>query len=467
MVTFETPVTGASGLLRMRMWIDGGAGGTGTFEPDQDAWAAYDFPLDTGGKPVVELTASPDVADDKKPGSSNRATIRVRRTPWNAQSLALNVKISLRVGNLIKPGTMQDLAATYGTGANADYYLISGTGVWTPGTGTIMTTGTIQIPAGQPEGTVVVVPLLDNFTEQNFIDCNLEESSDPVGGYAPGASQRARVLIYDGPLWTAFELLTGTSLPTAAPPAITAVNAGVVGSGSWTVQPQAVGRMAWHNVYGVLEEHGALWQPSGTAAMDYGTSFKPNGISFRATASAKAGVVGSLGSSAYGILSDNTGGGVLPNPNGYGNPSVALGIDPAGLTIVGFSTSGTRKKPTRWIKGTSFAQSTGTDLSTGLSSSSVADGEALSINDSGVIVGWCSGFQGNTGVKRPFRTTAGGQIDDSSWLSTPDQNSPEGQVTSTAVPWQAFYKWNRSEIVGDFAAGVRNDFQDCPVRLRG
>jgi len=37
----------------------------------------------------------------------------------------------------------------------------------------------------------------------------------------------------------------------------------------------------------------------------------------------------------------------------------------------------------------------------------------------------------------------------------------------TSVLFEAFYKWNKIEIVGDFAAPVRNDFKDHTVRLGG
>jgi len=422
-----------SAVLRFKMWVDGGPLGQGTLQEDTDAWASLDYPLQTPtGKPVVELTASPDVADDKNTSVAKRVLIRVRRNFVPSPPQALDVKLTLNSLSMTSsgylkpqtPGPGPDLAGTYGTSGSADYYVVGGTGSWTPPTASAP--ATIQISASALEATVQVITRADNLTEQNIIVCELVNNA---GLYAPGVSSREDILIFDGPLWTVQEL-TGSGVYSSS---ATAVNGGVPGaSGGWTVQPQVVGLAVWSDP--LSPPHGVLWAPPDmTTINDMGITYIPHGISHRGAVQTVSKIVGAMGNSAF--IADASfagafGGNVLPHFPGSSGPSVAYGIDRDGATEVGYSTVGGLKKPMKW-SGLAIP----VNLAAGLNASSVADGEAFAIDSRGVIVGQTSGFSGDTAIKRPFATGTGGAAihDTTGRLPTPTDGTGEGAAKALMV----------------------------------
>lgn len=427
-VTFTIPnLSNVSGLCRLAVWVDAGSGGSGTLEPDQDGWATFEYPLQTAANlPVVELTASPDVGDDKNTAAAKRATLRVTRSSYTSSSPSLNVNLSLPVGVYLKPGTSSDLAATYGTSGTADYYLTGSS--WTYDS--VSKTATITIPAGQGEATAQVVTRADQVTEQNVIVCRLA----PGANYTPGASTSANILIFDGPYWTVQEMAgpAGVNLYSSAG---LAVNSGVYNaSGTWTTPPQIIGAATWANIYGQAEIHGALWATSLSSqtppATDFGLTFRPYGISFRPSTAAadRAKVVGSWGSSAYQILDNNTGGTALPHFASSTGPSLAWAISPDGTRTVGYSTSSGKTRPALWT-------GTGTpiDLSSGLEDPmNQRIGEAKAVNNSGVVVGYSSGFLGGASILRPFSNDGlGSPLSDDDYLTAPN-NWPQADGSGVA-----------------------------------
>lgn len=62
-------------------------------DPDKDGWATYNYPLGT----TVELTASPDLGDDKNMAGAKRAKIRVTRTGPTNSSLVVNLTLHSKV----------------------------------------------------------------------------------------------------------------------------------------------------------------------------------------------------------------------------------------------------------------------------------------------------------------------------------------------------------------------------------
>ncbi|MBX3731359.1 MAG: hypothetical protein KF791_02055 [Verrucomicrobiae bacterium] len=435
LVTFNLPgvPNNWSGVLRFTMWVDGGTGGQGTFEPHADSWATLNFPLATPqGKPVVELTASPDVSDDKNTSAAKRAVIKVRRSVTTSSSLTVKLTLNsleMNQSGFTKPGSNppQDLAGTYGTSGTADYYVINGTGTWKAPTST--SPAEITIASNQAEGTVQVVTRADNLTEQNLIVCELVNNG---GAYAPGISSRVPILIFDGPEWNIVEL-SGLDYETTALGAALAVNAGVISGSAWSVPPQAVGRVTWTGA-----EHGVLWLPSTLPATDFGLTFRPSGISFRSGLSTKSKVVGSLGTSAYLINDDNTGGTTLPHFPLGGAPSRAWAISPDGARAVGSSTSPNGKtRAAMWV-GTTAA----VDISSGLEDPmNLRIGEGRAVNNAGVIVGWTSGFpSGGPSVQRPFRNTGNGAVlSDTDYLAVPEGGSGEGGANAVTTSESAHH----------------------------
>ncbi|HAB18724.1 MAG TPA: hypothetical protein DCE44_20075, partial [Verrucomicrobiales bacterium] len=408
LVTFQVPgLGGASGVCQLSAWLDGAGGVAGAFEPEYDCWANYDFPLaNASGKPVVEMSATPDVGDDKNTTPSKRAVIIVKRNLW-AGSMELPVKVAFRSGVFFRPpSSSQDLAATYGTTGSADYYINALVGSWTPPNASGI--GTIRIPSNQEEARVQIVTRADNLTEQNIIVCQLEPDAS---AYALGVSTAVKILIYDGPLWTIQEL-TGSDVITTTTGAGAAVNSGIVSAGTWTVTPQVAGTSRWSSLL-----HGALWSAPGfTPVNDFGLTFRPYGISFRLSVGQHAKVVGAFGDSAYITLDDSSGATALPHIPGTTGPSLAWGISPNGTWTVGYSST---------VAGTGLpAKWTGVGTPVDLSSTfayPTRTGEAKAVNDAGVIVGSSSGFTaGAATVQRPFRNAGGGlalsQLD---WLAVP------------------------------------------------
>ncbi|HAB18157.1 MAG TPA: hypothetical protein DCE44_17125 [Verrucomicrobiales bacterium] len=268
-----------------------------------------------------------------------------------------------------------------------------------------------------------MITIADTLTEQNIIVCRL--GSSPTAN-APGVSTSANILIYDGPLWSVLEIAGSGSFITYDSAGL-AVNAGVIGtSGAWATPPQAVGWSIWKtNSSSPALTHGALWTSASIApATDFGLVFRPYGISFRASTQAvdRAKVVGSLGTAAYRMLDNASGGIQLPHFDGTTGPSLAWGISPNAARSVGYSSTAVSlwTRPALWV-----GTSTPVDLSVNFSAQDIANvriGEAKAVNDAGVIVGYCSLFLGNgDSIQRPFSNTGNGALlTTTDWLQVPD-----------------------------------------------
>jgi len=269
--------------------------------------------------------------------------------------------------------------------------------------------------------------------------------------YALGASTRADIYIYDGPLWTVY-LLEGTNGVATYQSSGVAVNAGVVTpGGGWTVPPQAVGLATWANLYGQAQQHGAVWTPQSTApATDLGLSFQPYAISFRPTtlAADRARIVGAWGNSAYQVLDNNSGGVTLPHFPGSSGPSLAWAISPNAARTVGYSTYSLtgKRHPALW---------TGTGSPTDLSSTienplgTVIIGEAKAINNAGVIVGYCTGLNGSSPLQRPFCNAGNGaNLSDGDWLAVPTQGEGAGTANAASSASAKHYAigWYRRNV---------------------
>lgn len=408
--------------VRLEAWMEP-AGGSGTFHRDRVAWATCDVPIGV----VVSVTALPDVGDDKNTLSSKRAKFRFTRTGSTQQALSVGFLLapSYTAPNP-QPGP-EELIATYGTSGTADYYLqgVGNATLW-PTSGV---PSQVTFPAGATEAVVDVVTRGDNLTEQDIVRVILQSGS----GYALGSRSTADVLIYDGPYWTLQSLE-----PTATESAATAVNGTKNAAGAWIAPPQAVGWGVW-TVYGLPETHGSLWNTGSSPPwLDFGLTFRPYGISSRASTQQNSVVVGTLGSSAYKILDNGTGGMTLPNFSwpGGGSPSAARAISPNAGRIVGYSTSSGKGRPALWV-----GSSNPIDLSGGLEDpQNQRIGEAMAVNDAGVVVGYCSGFgpdiQGK--VLRSFRNDGSDAVfDDTDALAVPSDGSGAGAANAVSTTSQA------------------------------
>ncbi|HAB17848.1 MAG TPA: hypothetical protein PLX89_00035 [Verrucomicrobiota bacterium] len=395
----------------------------------------------------MNITASPDVADDKNTIAAKRAKFQVRRTPKSANPL--QVRVQLINSGIMRPTDNADLSAKYGTtlGPTSPYndYYLTGVG-WPSGTVALNTPVSVSIPEDKEFNELTVVPLIDNLTEANVI--RLQVLPDNSGNdYSVGLQATADVTIYDGPEWTITELTGTYALGSSA----SAVNAGVLYlNGTWNVPPQVAGTAGWVSG-GYSQVHGVLWTwPNNSWTTDFGTSFVPYGISFRPTTSSadRARVVGTYGAMAWRVLDNNTSGVQLPHLPGA-SPSVPWGISPNRTWIVGHSVLSSVKKPVKWDGVTDPpppAENLAIDLLSG------ATGEAKAVNNAGVIVGETSGFTGGATLKRPFRNTGGGaKLTDNDKLTVPTGNWPaatgEGIANAvTLVPNPA-----RSFAAGRFA----------------
>jgi hypothetical protein len=447
-------LAGRSGVCRLTAWLDGGVGGSGSFEPNQDAWAAYDFPLnpgDVGGLPVVDLTTTIDVGDDKNTGAAKRAKVQATRN--GSTNAALTVTVTLHSNVHYKPGTggATDLAATYGTTGTADYSIQSGTGTWS--TASPFATGTITIPAGALTGEVQVVTRADNLTEQNLIVCRLAATTT----YAPGVSTNANILIFDGPEYSFYELSDyrpdtyGYQNPASL--AVTAVNA--------ASPARAAGWVTYTASLHPATTVGGYWTTSSAAnIVDVwgtrlaGTSPLPYGISDPGM------LVGVNGTSAF-----RRGGGAgqvtLPNLQSSGGSSAAYGVNPAGTAtahyIAGRSASG-GNRPVVWVNG----GATPVNLTTGLGND-YGIGAAYAVNDAGVAVGESQGFvnaPGGLGVSRPFRTLIGAEaLTQQDYMAVPDIDGVDHSGRANAVATTV-----ANSVTKHHAAGRFRPNEDTPNR---
>ncbi len=423
------------GVVRVRAWYDEShPTNPQPYSPAElDAWASVELPRGT----VVSLTAFPDVADDKNLFADKRARFQLRRNPnasgtWTGLP-ALSVRVQLIDSGILRPTDNVNLTAKYGTSLGSsppynDYYL-TGTG-WPSGTVALNSPQAVTILAGQEFYQLTVVPWTDNLTEANVI--RLQVLPDDSGNdYSVGLQATADVAIYDGPEYTLYEL-TGPQYDTVYDPKAVAVNAGVISSGVWTVPPQVVGSAIWPDSY---DPRGILWTSfSSFSSIDFGTNFHPYGISFRASTAAgdRARLVGANGTKAWRVLDNGSGGVQLPHFPGASGPSLAWGISPDGSRAVGYSTiSGLPgiRKPMVWLN-----TANPVNLTQYLDSS--AEGEALAVNNAGVIVGFSSGFPIPSGpqLKRPFRNQgSGAQLGDGDWLAVPAGGTGKGEANAVTT----------------------------------
>ena len=403
--------------IRLEAWMEP-AGIVGNFDRDRVAWSTCDVKIGV----VVDVTALPDVGDDKNTIPAKRAKFLFARTGSSAQlASSLTVNFSLASSYLAPNG--EELVATYGTSGSADYFLqgpISLGGV----------PNQVTFSVGATQAVVEVVARGDNITEEDIVRVILETSS----GYAIGSRNSADVLIYDGPYWNV-QSLEPTAVPNQS--GVTAVNGAKNAAGGWIAPPQAVGWAGW-SVNGLSETHGTDWNIGNSPPwVDFGFTFRPYGISTRASTQQNSVVVGSFGTAAYRILDNGTGGATLPNFSwaGGGSPSVAWAISPNASRIVGFSTSSGMRRPALWTDGANPV-----DLSSGLLDlPNQRTGEAKAVNDAGVIVGYSSGFglDAQALIRKPFRNAgSGASFADSDWLAVPAGGNGVGvanSVTTTAL----------------------------------
>jgi hypothetical protein len=385
-----TGLSGQSGVCRLTAWLDGGTGGSGSFEPNQDAWAAFDFPLNpvaVGGVPVVDLTTTIDVGDDKNTGAAKRARILATRN--GSTNAALTVTVTLQSNVHYRPGTggATDLAATYGTTGTADYSIQSGTGTWN--IASPFTTGSITIPAGALTGEVQVVTRADNLTEQNLIVCRLAATTS----YAPGVSTNANILIFDGPEWTVTELNLnnlGTTISSLAYAVNNASPPAVAGYGTFA--------------NGGYDSRGGWWQLPNNST--YLSLYSPV---YRGLSTSPVKLVGTSGNNAVASNPALNSTFNLPNMSSQFPASEAWGITADETVIVGAGKNVFGYlRPVAWTgSGSSYAA----PVDLGGSISSTFSGRAFGVNSAKQVVGQQyvlsnNGWQGDSA----FRTAAGSTL---------------------------------------------------------
>ncbi|MBX3732184.1 MAG: hypothetical protein KF791_06275 [Verrucomicrobiae bacterium] len=356
-------LAGIHGMCRLAAFADLGAA-NGLLDPDRDAWSSHSFPLGT----TVELTASPDVGDDKNTASAKRARIRVRRSGPTSSSLSVN--LSLHSGVFVRPNNLSDLAATYGTSGTADYYISNGTGTWS--TSSPFTNGTITIPAGSDTADVQIVTREDNLTEQNIIVARLALSAN----YAPGLSTNVHVLIFDGPMWTLKELSTDNSGYYTINSQAYALN-----DLNGSTQPRAAGFGDFGTLSGTnliyVASRGGHWQLPNVA-------FNPiEDMQYYGISTAPIHLVGGVGSNARVRV---LGGSATNLPHLSSGPSTAWGIVSNAALIVGRSrNANSTSRPTTWVWASTNTGYTPFDVGGNLNSS--WPGEAYGANLNNQVIG--------------------------------------------------------------------------------
>lgn len=377
-----TNLNGIHGVCRLAAWFDGGTVNS-VLDPDLDAWASSSYSLGT----TVELTASPDVGDDKNTASAKRAKIRVTRSGSTAASLTVN--IALTSGVVYRPTDTNDLAATYGTSGTADYSITSGTGTWS--ISSPYTSGTITIPAGAISGDVQVITRADNITEQNIITVRLAASSS----YALGIGTNVSIAIFDGPLWTLMELTGnyggGTYLGASS-------DAYALSELSGANQPDIAGygsyRQFYNPGYGPTNFTGMYWALPGLSVSPLDT------YNFVGISTDPVYLVGNKGTAARVTRISGTN---FSLPNFVSAPSAAWGISSNASLIVGSSMNAVVSRPVAWV-GTNVSY-TISDLSSALNANWA--GVAFGANSSNQVVGQMHvDYSGGWTGEVAFRTEA-------------------------------------------------------------
>ncbi|MBN9694048.1 MAG: hypothetical protein J0M24_27720 [Verrucomicrobia bacterium] len=391
--------THASAWIRLKGWLPPVSGAT-NLDQTQRAWASHDLNFGT----VVQLSATPDVADDKNTSAGKRAVLRFTRTGSSASlSNTLIVSFTLPasgVPELISPVDYRNLIASYGTTGSADYYF------GTPVGGSLSSisqggANTVTFSANSALVEVPIVTRTDNLTEANTIRVDLVASPN----YAIGASSRADVLIYDGPLWDLVELSPSDQQQTTLAAAY-GLNSGVTdSSGAFTVNPRIVGRYSYYAIPDV--NAGGVWKWPQTTLSPLSATFFPQSVSFRSTSNELAWIAGYEGNVAKVVRENGTSWTTLSHL--YSGPSAALAISPDSSLVVGFS--GNTNGPPRAVYWDWF----GSSAPVSLTASSVVsgDGKAYAVNNSGMVVGYMTATIGGTLYSsRPFRTPASLAVDD-------------------------------------------------------
>ncbi len=367
------------------------------------------------------MEASPDVAVDRRPGSLQIGSLRLRRSGNLASSLTVGI---LPESNGVRYATM-----------NSHYYpllAVAPATVTIPsGTNWVHTPTTVTFAANQAEAEVQVRPIADEVIERHVVWWKL---SAPVStNYALGHRTTASVAIYDGPEWTLHEITDdGTSFGDTQ---AFALNSDLNGSGQPYPKIAGLAVIEHTNVHAFS---GAWWQstvdqietfydtsyPASRAARVLSLSDSIAGaarhVGFKLDSSDLPQPIKAFDAGGYTNLPISTG--------WYHNRSAAHGISPNGTWIAGYATcfdlgGGNNftyeRRPVFWT----WSGSAMTDLRGGSPPySNDGDGEANAVNSIGEFVGSHADIEY---VVRGFRTrTNGVTIAESDHLLPPIQKYP-------------------------------------------
>ena len=399
--TFAIPSIPTHARILLEAWMEE-AGKPAVFDRDQVAWSS----LETTRGTVVNLSASPDVADDKNLTASKRARFVIRRTG----TAAVNVDFLIPSSGITSPVSGKNLIATYGSASPNDYSLVAvspATFIVPPVQGSIV--NRLFIPAGLSEAQVEVVPVADNLTESSVARIQLAPSAD----YALGSDPSEDLLIYDGPEWTIVELTDSRSAggQLQSP---TATYATSIGSG---VPIRVGGRVVYTAQGGApAVDIGGYWNGGGNIIDLWGVRSigglgpAPRGISdVNTNVANKSGrTVGESASpSAFMFLPGSS----TPTwiGNGWNLGGGALGISPNANRIVGWGLLdrggyGTFRRPLVWREtNTSGVFMAPSDLAANLIEVvPMRYGDAFAVNTLGHIVGQVTTFYSNQFLPRGF-----------------------------------------------------------------
>ena len=389
------------------------------FNPYEVAIAKARHPIGN----VVWMEASPDVAVDRRPGSLQFGSLRLRRSGNSASSLTVGI---LPEANGVRYATL-----------NSHYSLVAvapATRSIPSGTNWVHTPTTVTFAANQAEAELRVNPFADEVIERHVVWWKL---SAPVStNYALGHRTTASVAIYDGPEWTLHEITDdGTPYPTTE---VFALNNELNGSGQPNPRIAGLATIQHTNGYGqpVYGTAGAWWQGTLDAVQAFFGSAPPASLAPRALSVANpvSGItryVGHRGNVTNGlpraIRLDGSGwNAYLPMPTGwYPYDSTAETISPSGSWIGGYAACFTNvshlQRPVAWTwNGTNMI-----DLTGGLNpDDDLNAGSVLGVNDSGEFVGWrLDGYPVHT---RAFRSrTNANTLATGDVLLAPEQDYPD------------------------------------------